>query len=93
METTDLKVQMENVRLDALQFFLAEKEKTTPQKELEKMLTGMYEKYVPAETRRYLDSKLKPSALAKPRPKRPAPKIQKEEVSSHEQPGDNSLDR
>ena len=73
MEKIDLTVSIEDVRLDALQFYLAAKENTTPQEELEKMLVEMYEKYVPAETRQYIDSKLKPAA-PKSRPKRPAPK-------------------
>ena len=74
MEKIDLTVSIEDVRLDALQFFLASKENTTPQEELEKMLVEMYEKYVPAETRQYLDSKLKPAAAPKSRPRRPTPK-------------------
>lgn len=74
MEKVNLTVSIESVRLDALQFYLASKENTTPQKELEKMLVEMYEKYVPAETRQYLDSKLKPATTPKSRPKRPAPK-------------------
>lgn len=72
MEKIDLTVSMEEIRLDALTFFLAEKENTTPQKELEKLLTEMYEKYVPADTRLYLDSKLKPAAASRSRQKRPA---------------------
>lgn len=74
MEKVNLTVSIEGIRLDALQYYLASKENTTPQKELEKMLVEMYEKYVPAETRQYLDSKLKPAAAPKSRPKRPAPK-------------------
>lgn len=68
MEKVNLTVSIESIRLDALQFFLASKENTTPQKELEKMLTEMYEKYVPAETRQYLDSKLKPPSTTKKKP-------------------------
>ena len=74
MEKVNLTVSIESIRLDALQFFLASKENTTPQKELEKMLAEMYEKYVPAETRLYLDSKLKSPATAKSRSKKPVPK-------------------
>ena len=74
MEKINLTVSIEDVRLDALQFYLAAKENTTPQEELEKMLVEMYEKYVPAETRQYLDSKLKPAPAPKSRPKRPAAK-------------------
>ena len=73
MDKVDLTVSIESVRLDALRFYLEAKENTTPQKELEKMLAEMYEKYVPAETRQYLDSKLK-SAAPRPRPRRTAPK-------------------
>lgn len=68
-------MSIEDVRLDALQFYLGEKEKTTPQKELERMLKEMYERVVPEETRLYLDSKLKLSAASKPRPKRPAQSV------------------
>ena len=39
MEKIDLTVSMEEIRLDALTFFLAAKENTTPQKELEKLRT------------------------------------------------------
>ena len=74
MEKINLTVSIEDVRLDALQFYLAAKENTTPQEELEKMLVEMYEKYVPAETRQYLDSKLKPVAAPKSRSRRPAAK-------------------
>lgn len=74
MEKINLTVSIEDIRLDALQFFLASKENTTPQEELEKMLVEMYEKYVPAETRQYLDSKLRPAAASKSRPRRPAAK-------------------
>ena len=73
MEQVDLTVSIDSVRLDALQFYLSKKENTTLQKVLEKMLVEMYEKYVPAETRQYLDSKLK-SAAPRPRPRRTAPK-------------------
>lgn len=70
MEKIELKVTMEPERLDALRYFLSAKEKSTPQKELERALEGLYEKYVPAEMREYLDSKCRPSP-ARPRPRRP----------------------
>ena len=76
---------IEDVRLDALQFYLGEKEKTTPQKELEGMLKEMYERVVPEETRLYLDSKLKPAAVSKPRPKRPPqPAVPKADTAKEE---------
>lgn len=69
MEKTELIVTMEPERLDALRYFLSIKEKTTPQKALEKLLEELYETYVPADTRAYLDQKCKG---ANRRPKPPA---------------------
>lgn len=69
VEKIELKVTMEPERLDALRYFLSAKEKSTPQKELERALEGLYEKYVPPETREYLDSKCRPAA-ARPRPRK-----------------------
>ena len=60
MEKVELKVTMEPERLDALRYFLSAKEKSTPQKELQRALDALYEKYVPAEMREYLDNKCKP---------------------------------
>ena len=56
MEKTELTVSMEPERLDALRYFLAAKNKRTPQKELQRALEELYEAYVPAETRAYLDA-------------------------------------
>lgn len=78
MEMVELTVCMDQIRFDALSFYMGSRENTEPQKALEKMLEELYEKHVPAETREYLDSKLKPAP--KPRPKRTprpsAPKAQ-----------------
>lgn len=71
MEKTELKVTMEPERLDALRYFLSAKEKSTPEKELQRALDQLYEKCVPAEMREYLDSKCKPAA-SRPRPRRSA---------------------
>ena len=56
MEKAELTVSMEPERLDALRYFLAAKNKRTPQKELQRALEELYETYVPAETRAYLDA-------------------------------------
>lgn len=69
MEKIELKVTMEPKRLDALRYFLSAREKSTPEKELQRALDQLYEKCVPAEMREYLDSKCKPSA-SRPRPRR-----------------------
>ena len=68
MEKIELKVSMEPERLDALRYFLQKQQKGSPQKELERALEELYETYVPADTRAYLDSKCRPVA-ARPRPK------------------------
>lgn len=74
MEKTTLTVSIENEKLDALTYFLQSKEHTSPQKILDKMLQEMYEKYVPADTREYIDSRIKP-ATSKPKPKKAAKPI------------------
>ena len=72
MEKTELTVSMEPERLDALRYFLAAKNKRTPQVELQRALEELYETYVPAETRAYLDAKCRPN---RPRPRRTAAKL------------------
>ena len=42
MEKTELTVSMEPERLDALRYFLAAKNKRTPQKELQRALEELY---------------------------------------------------
>ena len=46
MDKIELKVTMEPERLDALRYFLSAKEKRTPEKELQRLLEELYEKYV-----------------------------------------------
>ena len=78
MEKTELTVSMEPERLDALRYFLAAKNKRTPQKELEEL----YEAYVPAETRAYLDAKCRPDRDRRRRPAASkATQMQKEEAT------------
>ena len=76
MEKTELTVSMEPERLDALRYFLAAKNKRTPQKELQRALEELYEAYVQAETRAYPD---------RHRPRRPTAskvtQMQKEEAT------------
>ena len=90
MEKIELKVTMESERLDALRYFLSAKEKSTPQKELERALEGLYEKYVPAEMREYLDSKCRPSP-AWPRPRRPQKDSRPEPIRSPDSTADEVL--
>ena len=75
MEKTELTVSMEPERLDALRYFLAAKNKRTPLEEL-------YEAYVPAETRAYLDARCRPDRDRRRRPAASkATQMQKEEAT------------
>ncbi len=53
-EETMLKVSFPNEKLEALRFYMAEKELTV-EGELQKFVDNIYQKYIPAPTRRYLD--------------------------------------
>ena len=53
-EETMLKVSFLNEKLEALRFYMAEKELTV-EGELQKFIDNIYQKYIPAPTRRYLD--------------------------------------
>ena len=74
MEMVDITIQIETERLTALNFFLFDKQNSSLKTELEKAAEEMYEKYVPEDTRRFIESKTKPTPTAKARPKRPAQK-------------------
>lgn len=53
-EETILKVSFPNEKLEALRFYMDEKELTV-EGELQKFVDNIYQKYIPAPTRRYLD--------------------------------------
>ena len=53
-EKTTLQVSFPKEKLEALKFYMDEKD-TTVEKELQGHIKSIYEKYVPAATRRYLD--------------------------------------
>lgn len=53
-EKTSIQVSFPKEKLDALKFYMDEKD-TTVEKELQAHIKNVYEKYVPAATRRYLD--------------------------------------
>ena len=81
MDKIELKVTMEPERLDALRYFLSAKEKQTPEKELQRLLEELYEKYVPAPVREYIDEcDVSAAAPSKPRrsPRAAAPKPDQE---------------
>ena len=53
-DKTTLQVSFPKEKLEALKFYMDEKD-TTVEKELQGHIKSIYEKYVPAATRRYLD--------------------------------------
>ena len=53
-EKAELQVTFSKEKLDALRFYMNEKDLTV-EDELEKYIGSIYEKYVPAATRRYLE--------------------------------------
>lgn len=53
-EKATIQVSFSKEKLDALKFYMDEKD-TTLEKELQSHVRGVYEKYVPGATRRYLD--------------------------------------
>ena len=57
MKKTSISIDMEAEKLRALRFY-TEKKETTLETELEDFLAKLYEKYVPSQTREYIESKL-----------------------------------
>ena len=70
MEKVDITIQFEVGRLKALDFFLFDKQNTALKTELEKYAEELYEKHVPEDTRRFVESQMKPMPAPKPRTKR-----------------------
>ena len=79
MRKVTVSVQVDAEKLRAIQFYAGRKQ-SSMEAELEDCVNKIYEKYVPAQTREYIESI---AALARPpRPSRPAPKP---EEGCHEQ--------
>ena len=83
MEKVDIIIQIEAERLKALDFFLFDKQKSSLKAELEKAAEGMYEKFVPEDTRRYIDSQMKPMPASKNRAKRNGKPTPKQAEAAH----------
>ena len=83
MEETNITINFDAAKLDALEFALR-KQRSSVQRRMAEMLQQLYESEVPEAVREYVDSKAVPSA----RPKRPAksvtPKAQISEVRPKE---------
>lgn len=70
MDKVDVTIQIEVERLDALNFFLFNKENTSLKTELQKTVEAMYIKHVPEDTRRFIERKNKPTTGTKPKTRR-----------------------
>lgn len=79
MRKMTVSVQVDAEKLRAIQFYTGRKD-TSMEAELKDCVNKIYEKYVPAQTREYIESIAPPARP--PRPRRPAPRP--EEVR-HEQ--------
>lgn len=75
MRKITVSVQVEAERLRAIQFYVGRKNSTV-EAELEDCVNKIYEKYVPAQTREYIESIAAPA-----RPSRPS----RREEAGHEQ--------
>ncbi len=73
MKMVNVTVAFDDGKLDALTYFMR-KDNTDPQKALLAELNKLYEKYIPAEMRGYLESRSSAKA------KRPAPQPPKQET-------------
>lgn len=79
MKKVNITVSFDDEKLDALVYFM-KKDSTDPQKALQGELEKLYEKYIPAEMREYLESKTPAQARERAkRPARPSPPKQKQE--------------
>ncbi len=79
MRKITVSIQVDAEKLRAIQFYVGRKNSTV-EAELEDCVNKIYEKYVPAQTREYIESIAAPARP--PRPGRPAPKP---EEGYHEQ--------
>ena len=70
MEKVDVTIQIEVERLDALNFFLFNKENTSLKTELQKVVENLYIKHVPEDTRRFIERKNKHAPGTRAKPKR-----------------------
>lgn len=83
MSETNITINFDAAKLDALEFTLR-KQRSSVQRRMAEMLQQLYESEVPEAVREYVDSKTAPAA----RPRRPAksitPKVQISEAKSKE---------
>lgn len=78
MKKATINISFEQEKLRALQFYAGKKDSTL-EAELDDFMTKLYEKYVPVQTREYIESMAEPAE--KPRPSRSASRHPREDGS------------
>lgn len=72
MKKAAITISFEQEKLKAVQFYATKKESSL-EAELDEFMQKLYEKYVPAQTREYIESMAEPEEKSKPsRPSRTA---------------------
>ena len=71
MKKTTVSIQIGQEKLRAIQFYAGKKESSL-ESELEEFAEKLYEKYVPAQTREYIESLSAEEPRPRPRPDRAA---------------------
>ncbi len=70
MKNATITISFEQEKLKALQFYAGKKD-ADMQGELDDFLQKLYEKYVPAQTREYIESQMEQAPTRQRRPRRP----------------------
>lgn len=83
MEETNITINFDAAKLDALEFVLR-KQRSSVQRRMAEMLQQLYESEVPEAVREYVDSKTVPVARPKQPAKSATPKAQISEVRPRE---------
>lgn len=71
MKKTTVSIQIEQEKLRAIQFYAGKKDSSL-ETELKEFTEKLYEKYVPAQTREYIESLPEREERPRPRPSRTA---------------------
>lgn len=70
MKKATISISFDQEKLRALQFYAGKKDSSL-EAELDDFMTKLYEKYVPAQTREYIESMAESTEKPKSRPNRP----------------------
>ena len=69
MKKATISISFEQEKLRAVQFYAGKKDSSL-EAELDDFMVKLYEKYVPAQTREYIESNTEPAEKTRPRPSR-----------------------